>query len=80
MYSSGMPIGQLPEQAILHETKVKVPSEILMHDDVTMNEGYLVHLMGDWFLSPESPEQTDRQMFLLAMQLCDNPLEQIVVA
>lgn len=79
MYS-GTPIGHLPEQVILHELKVRVPPEILMHDDPEMNEGYLVQLMGDWFLSPNKPTEKDRPLYLLTMQLCDDPFEQIVAA
>lgn len=77
MYS-GMTLGELPHDTAIHELKVRVPEDILMHDDKSANEGYLVHLNNDWFISPEPPSDKERPLYLLLMDMC-NPLDDIVV-
>jgi hypothetical protein len=79
----GLPLSQLPEQAILHELKVRIPEHILMHDDKSFCVGYLVHVMGDWFISPVAPPKegepsVERPLYLLVMENCD-PQSDIVV-
>jgi len=77
MYN-GLKLGELPEQAILHELKVRVPEDILMHDDKSNAEGYLILSANDWYLSPLPPDRSDRPMYLLFMSMCE-PLNDIVV-
>lgn len=74
----GLTLGELPIGAPIHQLKIRVPEAILMHDDKTMNEGYLVNTSGNWYISPLSPDEQDRPLYLLLMEMC-NPLDDIVV-
>jgi hypothetical protein len=53
--------------------KIRVPEDAMPFDK-GKNEGYLVYVMGDLFLSPAAPGEDKRPLYLIDMTEC-NPNE-----
>jgi hypothetical protein len=74
----GLKLGELPDEARLHELKVRVPDRIVIEGISDVNEGYLVYRGENWFITPDAPTIQPRKLYFLFMELCD-PMKDIEV-